>query len=145
VILGGGSLLTNMQKLVDDLKINDNVRFIDRVPKTDMPHWYAACDIFLDTCVFGQGYATLEALASGKPAIGFDVGQIKIEDGKDGFLVERNDVHEIAEKITWLIENPNERQKMGIYGRKRVEKCCSLKNRVREIKQIYEKVLSAQN
>jgi glycosyltransferase involved in cell wall biosynthesis len=143
LILGEGTLLADLQRLASDLNVADHIKFLGQVPKTDMPFYYAAGDIFVDPCLVGQGYAALEALSCGKPVIGFTVGQIKVEDGRDGFLVEFGDVKEIARRIIWLVENPSKRQKMGVCGRKRVEGHCSLKGRINDIISLYEKVISS--
>jgi len=142
LILGMGPLLAELQRLVNGLNVANHVKFLGQIPKADMPYYYAASDIFVDPCIFGQGYATLEALSCGKPVVGFKVGQIKVEDRKDGFLVEFGNVEEIARKIIWLAENPSERQKMGAYGRKRIEKYYSLRSRIGSIIHLYKQVMS---
>lgn len=141
LILGEGLLLVDLQRLVDTLKVAHHVKFLGQVPLTDMPYYHAASDIFVDPCIMGQGYAALEALACSKPVVGFKIGQTKVENRKDGFLVEFGDIEEIARKIIWLVENPSERQKMGVYGRKRVEKHCSLRSRINDIISLYGKMM----
>jgi len=143
LILGEGSLLGDLQGLARDLNVADHVKFLGQAPKSDMPFYHAASDLFVDPCLVGQGYATLEALSCGKSAIGFKVGQIKVENGRDGFLVELGDVKEIARKVIWLVENASERQKMGVYGRKRVVRHCSLRGRANDIINLYEKIMSS--
>jgi len=143
LVLGEGPLLNDLQQLADSLKVAEHVKFLGQVRKTEMPFYYAASDIFVDPCIMGQGYAASEALSCGKPVVGFKVGQIKVEDGKDGFLVKFGNVKEMAQKIIWLAENPSERQKMGVCGRKRVEKCFSLKSRISNIFDLYEKIISS--
>jgi glycosyltransferase involved in cell wall biosynthesis len=142
LILGEGPLLTHLQELADSLKITGHVKFLGQVRKAEMPFYYTATDIFVDPCIFGQGYAASEALSCGKPVVGFKVGQIKVEDRKDGFLVEFGNVEEIARKIICLAENPSERQKMGAYGRKRIEKYYSLRSRIGSIIHLYKQVMS---
>jgi len=140
-ILGEDSLLANLKRLAESLKVADHVKFLGQVPKSDMPFYHAASDLFVDPCLVGQGYAALEALSCGKPAIGFKVGQIKVENGRDGFLVEFGDVKEIARKVIWLVENASKRQKMGVYGRKRVVRHCSLRGRANDIINLYERIM----
>jgi len=141
LILGEGPLLADLQRLADSLNVSKNVKFLGQVRKSDMPYYYAASDIFVDPCIFGQGYASLEALSCGKPVVGFNVGQVKVDDERDGFLVEVGNVKQIAEKIVWLVRNPSERREMGIHGRKRVEKNYSLTHRVDSIINLYKKIV----
>ena len=65
----------------------------------------------------------IEAMASGKPVIGTNVGTMprRITDGQSGFIVEPADEKQLAEKIIYLLDNPEERNKMGIRARKTVE------------------------
>jgi len=108
-----------------------------------MPCYHAASDIFVDPCIFGQGYAALEALLSGKPVIAFKVGQIRIMDEVEGYLVQPGDVEDLANKMMWLLENPKLRKKMGIKGRKRAVKQHDMENQVRNLMRVFNHVLYA--
>ena len=72
----------------------------------------------------GFGISALEAMSYSKPIIGSDVGGITdiVKDQINGLLVEPRNHQQLAEKICYLIENPKERIRMGIEGRKIVEK-----------------------
>ena len=56
-----------------------------------------------------------EALWKGKPVVASNVGGIpgQIEDGKNGFLLEPDDTEGFAERIAYLLKNPDEGQKLG--------------------------------
>jgi glycosyltransferase involved in cell wall biosynthesis len=98
-----------------------NAKFTGFVPYEDLKALYSACDIFvLPSFEEGQGVVLLEAMASGKPLIGSNVGGIpmQIRDGWNGFLVEPGDEKLLAEKIEYLIENEEERVRMGKNSRK---------------------------
>lgn len=70
----------------------------------------------------GFGMTITEALWKETPVIGGNVGGIKlqIEDGINGFLV--NSVKETAEKVIYLLKNPDISEKMGIRGREKVKR-----------------------
>lgn len=141
LILGEGSLLADLQRLASDLNVADHVKFLGQVSKTDMSFYYAAIDVFVDPCLVGQGYATLEALSCSKPAVGFNVGQIKIKNGVDGFLVKLGSIEKLANRIVQLIEQPHIRKEMGKKGREVVKENYSLEKRIDEILESYKKVL----
>jgi glycosyltransferase involved in cell wall biosynthesis len=98
-----------------------NAKFTGFVPYKDLKALYSACDIFvLPSLEEGHGIVLTEAMASGKPLIGSNVGGIpmQIRDGWNGFLVEPGDEKLLAEKIEYLIENEEERVRMGKNSRK---------------------------
>jgi len=71
----------------------------------------------------GFGLVLVEANACKTPAIAVDSGGPRevIKDGKTGFLVQPNNINQLAEKIIELLENKNRVLEMGEDGRKNVE------------------------
>jgi len=68
----------------------------------DLQKEFLACRCFvLPSREEGMGRVLLEAMASAKPVIGANVGGIPalIEDGKNGYLFESEDVDELAKKL----------------------------------------------
>lgn len=68
-----------------------------------------------------EGFAITvsEALWKGTPVVTSNVGGIssQVIHGKNGFLLEPKDYNGFAEKISYLIKNPDVAKKMGEYGR----------------------------
>jgi len=122
---------------------NLKVRFTGFVPYEDLKALYSACDIFVLPS-FGEGdpIALKEALASGKPLIGTKVGGIpaQIKDGWNGFLVEPGNEKQLAEKIRYLIDNPEERERMGKNSRKLAREEFDWKKIARRYLKVYEEV-----
>ena len=60
------------KKLVDDLRISDNIIWIKPVPKNQLIQYYNIADIVLDQFVLGSwGTSTPEAMSCGKPVLMF--------------------------------------------------------------------------
>lgn len=84
--------------------------------------FYAKSDIFVFTPrePEGQPWVIIEAMAAGLPIISTDQGAITdmVIHGINGFIVDKHNPNQIAEKIKFLIENPKIRKKMGQDSRK---------------------------
>jgi len=100
------------------------VKFTGFISYNDLKALYSACDIFVfPSFEEGDPIALKEALASGKPLIGSDVSGIpmQIRDGWNGFFIEPGNEKKLAEKIVYLIENEEERERMSRNSRKLAE------------------------
>lgn len=65
------------------------------------------------------GLVALEAMASGVPVIASDVGGLRdiVRDNVTGYLVPINDSEALAQKIEYLLDHPEVREKMGKLAR----------------------------
>jgi glycosyltransferase involved in cell wall biosynthesis len=118
MLIGSGPLCHYLEKL--SRIFNIRTVFAGNIPFQSMPYYYAALDIYCIPSYAGQGVSALEAMSSGKPVIGYNTGTIRITDGVDGFLVEKGNIEELAEKILLLIRNPTLRRNMGENARRKV-------------------------
>lgn len=140
VIGGDGSLRCYHEQLATKLGIKEKIIFVERIPQHEVPYYYAMSDIVVvPSLQEAFGLVVSEAMACGKPVIGTNVGGIpdQIIDGYNGFLVPPRNPENIAEKIIWLINNPNEAKRMGINGRKTVEEKFDINKRIDKIIQLY--------
>jgi len=111
--------------LIKCLNLEGNVKVIGPLDFDELKELYVACDMFaLPSLEEPFGLVLTEAMASGKPVIGTKVGGIlmQIKDGWNGFLVKPADHKQLAEKIMYLIENSDERVRMGKNGRMLAER-----------------------
>ena len=78
MIGGAGPLSTELRKLVQTLNLEQEVRFLGRVPEDDLPLAYAAADAFVlpTTQLECFGIIALEALACGRPVLATPIGAI---------------------------------------------------------------------
>lgn len=85
-------------------------------------------------------FKLLQYMAVGAPGIASPVGMNKdvIEDGKSGFLAKNNDV--FFEKISYLIENKVEREKLGKKGKELFEEKYTAKGNIDKLISAIEKV-----
>lgn len=85
---------------------------------------YCESSIFvLSSRYEGFGLVLVEAMACGIPPVSFECPcgpKEIIKNGIDGFLVEKENINQLAEKIILLIENEELRKQMGVKARKNV-------------------------
>jgi phosphatidylinositol alpha-mannosyltransferase len=125
IVAGDGSEKENCEKFVRENNLKD-VIFLGNVEK-ELPSLYATCDIFCAPSIFGEsfGLVILEAMASGKPVVGFaNEGYKELMKGKKGekFLAKPRDFKELARKIEILIKNEKLRREMGVWGQGEAQK-----------------------
>jgi glycosyltransferase involved in cell wall biosynthesis len=68
------------------------------------------------------GLVLLEAMASRKPVVAYRSGAVPeiVVDGETGFIVERGNVKQLAQRVLDLLKDPGLARKMGEAGRQRV-------------------------
>ncbi len=106
-IAGRGPMEEELRGLVEELGLNDKVKFVGYVPYDDVVKLLNRSDVFvLPSWYEALGCVYLEAMACGLPVIGCKgcgIDEI-ITDGENGFLVEQKDVDEIAECLRRLAD-----------------------------------------
>ncbi len=120
-----------------------NAKFTGFVHYEDLKALYSACDIFvLPSLGEGSSIVLNEAMASGKPLIGTNVGgsPMQIKDKWNGFLVEPANAIQLAEKIKYLLSHPQQREIMGKNSRKLAEERFDWRRISERYLKIYEDV-----
>ena len=129
LICGEGEYEEKLLQLVKKNKLERNVKFIDFVPKNELPLLYSIADVFImpsrllkNKDIEGFGIVFLEANLMGTPVIGGKTGGMAeaIEDGVSGLLVNSTDKSDIARAIIDLLTNKKKAKLMGEQGRNRV-------------------------
>ena len=118
--------------------------FTGFVPYEDLKALYSACDVFiLPSFEEGDPIALKDALAAGKPLIGTKIGGIlaQLKDSWNGFLVEPANERRLAEKIKFLVENKEERARMGKNSRKLAEEEFDWKIISEKYLEVYEEIM----
>lgn len=120
-IYGNGDR-SEFESLVERFQLKDSVFCM---PGTeDIVSVYSNCSIYVMSSRYeGFGLVLTEAMSCGLPCISFDCphGPSEIiDDGKDGYLVERNNIYMLAEKMDKLMTNSDLRRTLGTMARQNV-------------------------
>lgn len=144
LIVDGGRKLGELEDLARKLKVEDKIVFVDSAPRSMLPKYYAAADIFVLHSLFeALGLVLLEAMSSGKPVVTTRTGGTVdvVEDGRTGFLVKPKSPMELARAIGILLKDEKLREKMGSEGRIRAVKYFSWENIAQRMEEIYIKAM----
>jgi len=139
VIVGDGDERTNLENLVEELKIKDKVIFTGYNPNPQ--HYLAMMDIYLlSSFSEGTSMTLLEAMSLGKPCIVTDAGgNAEIIKHKENGLVTGNDNLEQFTNCCNLLIADHVKQKLyGEEGRKIFERNFSLNNMRNRYRVLYE-------
>lgn len=127
MVMGSGSELGALKKAAQELGVESRVIFTDFVPHAEVPEHIASADI----CVapFEDNEVTrcksplkiVEYLASGKPVVASNVGEVKNMLEGAGLLVEPGKAEALAKGILELAGNERLRATMATAARKRAE------------------------
>ena len=69
----------------------------------------------------------------------------EIENGEEGFVIEPRNANVLADRIQWLLENPNEAKLMGERGRMKFEREFNIKVFEKRITNILQTVIDYNN
>jgi len=120
VVVGDGPLKNNLILHSKEEGVSDKFVFLGGVPESMLPQLYNCADIFVSPSIQeGQGITLLEAQATAKPVVAFNVSAINevVKHNETGLLV-KPDSYELANAISCLLSNKSLREKMGGSGRK---------------------------
>jgi D-inositol-3-phosphate glycosyltransferase len=95
-----------LQRLAQELHIEQRVTFAGSVPQGRLPLFYSAADICAIPSYYESfGMVALESLACGTPIVATDVGDMRniIRDGEAGRIVRDNSPHNLASEISKLL------------------------------------------
>jgi glycosyltransferase involved in cell wall biosynthesis len=139
-IIGEGSECGRLVHLAKDLGISKRVTLHRRQSRQQVAKAMRECAVFaLPSSYEGLGCVYLEAMASGKPAIGCrgqGIDEI-IEDGKSGFLISPDNQAELAEYMRILLLNEDFRRRIGSAARQRILQGYTLENQADRLVQLY--------
>lgn len=139
-IVGDGELKDEILKKIEDKNLKEY--FVLTGYAENVYDYLKIFDIFVLPSLWeGCPVSLLESMSCGIPSIATNVGDVPyiIENGVNGFIVEKDDYEKIAEKIIYLIENKEKREEIGKRAREKIKRDFSVKEMVEKYLSIYQK------
>ena len=147
--VGGGPGLAGLRQMVKDKNLEDTVNFTGRVPDKELLEVLSTADVCVNPdkpCEMNDistMIKIMEYMALGKPIVQFNLKEGRFSAGDASLYSDNHDlVTDFAKKILWLLEHPEERQRMGEFGRKRVEQQLAWEYSVGNLLAAYERAFS---
>ena len=135
LFIGEGPDRKTLQQFVDNNDLKNNVVFLGN--RKDVPQIMSLMNIFVSTSISeGMSNVLLEAFSSGIPVIATRTSEI-VEEGCNGFLVDENDILDLADRIELLTNNTALRRKMGRNARAVAENKYSIIKMVSDYERFY--------
>ncbi len=142
-VIGDGPERVRNEKQLESNGLSDRVTFTGKVPVDEVERILSAVDLLvLPSTTEGMPYVILEAMASSVPVVATAVYGIPemVVDGETGLLVKTDDTPGLGRAIKSMLENPAERQRMGLAARSRFERLFTLEGQLARVEQLYADV-----
>ncbi|WP_369227218.1 glycosyltransferase family 4 protein [Streptomyces sp. R39] len=134
VFVGSGDAFDAMVELAGRLGLSDQVQFTGRIPDADLVRYLSTADVCLspdprnplnDVSTMNK---VLEYMAMGRPIVSFDLKEARVSAGEAAVYAPANDEAEFAGLIALLLDDPDQRARMGKIGQERVSGPLSWRN-----------------
>ena len=145
VIIGTGDALPDLQALTKQLRIEEHVWFVGWVSDPEqLSRYLSTVDIctdpdpsnsYNDNCTMVK---IMEYMAFGKPTVAFDLPEHRATAPDSVLYARPNDERDFAEKIAFLIDHPEERERLGGIGSRRVRGELAWSYQAKYLLQAYE-------
>lgn len=122
-IAGSGPQEDELKNLVRELNLEKHVRFLGVVYGEEKYRYYKGCKFGVALSRWDFSPITIyESMACGKPVIASTETRSEIlEDGETGLLFESGNIEDLANKMLFLLQNKESRDRMGEAALKRAE------------------------
>jgi N-acetyl-alpha-D-glucosaminyl L-malate synthase BshA len=144
LMVGEGPERSSAQALGRRLGLQDRMRFLGT--QESIEEIAGLADVFLlPSELESFGLSALEAMASGVPVVGSDVGGLPevVKHAESGYLLPVGDVEGMAARTLEILKDDERRREMGQAGRRRAEALFGADRVVSQYERYYEKVLGS--
>lgn len=144
VIIGEGSSMESLKKLVTQLNITEDVVFTGRVQFNQISRYFNMIDVLVNISSYESfGVSVIEAMACQKAVVVTNTGGLKeiIESDKLGTLVEICNIEQTTQAIEKYLNDPDLKERTGILARKSVVEKYNWQTNIKQMISVYESVI----
>lgn len=142
-IVGTGPLEEELKARMEELGLSGRICFHAGVEDDELITYFQDCDVFVLPSLFRSeafGLVQIEAMAFGKPVINTKLPSgvpYVSPHGETGLTVQPGQADELADAMLYLAGHPEERLRMGMQARKRVEEQFRMETMLERVKNLY--------
>ena len=141
-VIGKSPEKSNLNKLIDDLVLEDKITFRSGISEKEIVKTYHDSDIAVIPSLYeGFGFGAGEAMACGVPLISTDSGGLKQVIGDAALKIKPGSVNEIEEGILKLFTEEEIRQELAEKGRERMEEFFDWKIAASAYIEVFKKII----
>lgn len=144
-LVGGGTQLTSLQQYARELGVDDYVTFTGMQAYDEVVKAVASADLCVcpDPKTPMNDRANLvkvsEYMCLGKPVVCFDLTEVRFSAADAALYAEPGNERDFAAKIHYLLENPDERTRLGGIGARRVRELLSWEHSKEALSAAYDR------
>lgn len=145
-IVGDGNLRQEYETFVKNNALEKKIIFKGKLSDADLIKSYQESDCLILPSINSNeafGIVVIEAMACANMIIASDLPGLRsvFENGKQGLLVEPNNIEDLRNKITTVIQDKNLRQRMSLAARDLAERKYDEKLMKKNLKQVIQDVI----
>jgi len=149
VCVGSGPELETLREIVVEKDLVGTIHFTGRVSDQELLEILSTAEVCVNPdrpCEMNDistMIKIMEYMALSKPIVQFDSKEGKFSAQEASLYADRHDREaDFAKKVLWLLDRPEERKRMGEFGRRRIEKELAWEYSVQHLLAAYERVFS---
>ncbi|MBC5607338.1 glycosyltransferase family 4 protein [Bacteroides difficilis] len=149
-MIGVGPEYDNIATAINDMGLQEYIHLLGSMPNNKVMEAMRTHDIFCFTSDKNEGWGAVlnEAMSSGCcPVSSIETGSTPylIKDGVNGFSFNLKKKNDFFEKVLWLIEHPEERERMSIEAYKTIRDVWSPKNAAEQLYKLCQSMLQGES
>ena len=144
VFVGNGPAAEKIKRDVWRAGIHNRVVFAGLVAASRIPEYISVMDVVAHASLHeGLPRVIPQAQLLGKPVVAYDIDGAReaMKDGTTGYLVPPESVHELAQRVIELLNNPEKAHEMGRCGRRACRKRFGADTMIERMDQVYQELV----
>jgi len=148
-IIGDGPQREECENLVKVSGLDKKVKFTGFLGRNELAKYFARTNVVVVPSIWPEPFCMvgLEAMVFAKPIVAYASGGIRewLEDGHNGYLVNRGDIESLARRVEDILRDENLSGELGKNGRRLFEANFTEKAHCEKLISMYEALIAPRN